>query len=79
MTGETRGESLLFGYFGLLLFTPEKAHRRWADADSRVCQTANARYRNVTIWARLQMLLGANTVGDMPLVMSFSAAQRTGK
>ena len=36
-----------------------------------------ARYRKVTIWARVQALLGENAVAEVPLVMPSLAAQAT--
>ena len=39
---------------------------------------ANALYRKVTTWARLQAVVGPKWVASMPLVMPFSTAQRTG-
>ena len=39
---------------------------------------AYARYRNVTIWARVQEALGLKVVAEVPLVTPQSAAQLTG-
>lgn len=39
---------------------------------------AKALYRNVTTWARLQMLSTPKMVALIPLVTPFSTAQRTG-
>ena len=36
-----------------------------------------ARYRNVTTWARVHFPVGLNVVGVLPVVISFSSAQRT--
>ena len=41
-------------------------------------QSPNARYRNVTTWARSQADQGPNSVAVRPLVMPFSTAQATG-
>ena len=35
------------------------------------------RYRNVTIWARVQSLLGEKVVAVVPTVIPFSKAHRT--
>ena len=40
-------------------------------------QSPNARYRKVTIWARLQTVLGPKLVALRPLVMPFSTAHST--
>ena len=73
--------------FAIRVFHPTAKPRGENRLDSfcrccgKLCEAVYAptrsRYRNVTIWARVQLSFGAKCVLSMPVVISFSTAHST--
>ena len=73
---EMSGGAIHAGGWPLRRFVPHAAAGGIAHPRSPA-RYARRRWRKVTIWARVQGLLGLKVAAEVPLVMLFSTAQAT--